>query len=108
MENVDLSNLTDEEIANAVEEWGNPNCLPDDFVEEYCDEEEKLPIDVESVIDITGCVGDDKYSGLGEYVLDSGVYDVPEELRGYIDTFRLGRDWSHDYLETTNFFYLEA
>lgn len=70
-------------------------------------------LDVDKVRDKLYCVLDSsgflsEEDAMGWYVIDEGLVEVPEHLRGYIDAEALGRDWLMDFSVSSNGYVFEA
>lgn len=83
--------------------------------EEYADATGSLAdgVDIDAVRDKLYCVLDDpdmpdSDTAMGWYVVDNGLVDVPDHLRGYLDFAGLGRDWLMDLSVSSNGYVFEA
>jgi antirestriction protein len=92
-----------------IYEWVHLSEEDQDLVTEYLDATGYDVADVElaTVHDKLLCVLDDPWisdteTAMGRYVLNDGLMDVPEHLRGYIDEQALGRDWLMDRVVSTS------
>ena len=69
-------------------------------------------VDIQDVRDKLYCLLDVGWSGpeaaMGNYLLDEGLVEVPEQLQGYIDVAALGRDWLMDFYVSSNGYVFEA
>lgn len=58
------------------------------------------------VLDSSGYLSDE--DAMGWHVIDEGLVEVPEHLRGYIDAEALGRDWLMDFSVSSNGYVFEV
>jgi antirestriction protein len=52
--------------------------------------------------------GADDNTAMGEYMIDTGLIEVPDHMQAYIDVAALGRDWLMDLSVSTNGYVFEV
>lgn len=87
----------------AIYEWMQLDDEQRELMERYMDATgySYSEISIEQAEEQLFCILDYTYSvddnnAMGDYVIDNGLIEVPEDLRGYIDTEAIGRDWLQD------------
>lgn len=81
-----------------------------ELLDEWCDATGEKPNeenDLENIRDNLFCVLDythsvDDNNAMGDYVVDNGLLDVPENLQAYINYEAIGRDWLMDMYVSPN------
>jgi antirestriction protein len=81
-------------------EWVHMDEEDKELIAEYADATgyNVESVDIDDIRDRLFCVLDythslDDNNAMGDYVVDSGLIEIPEGLQGYIDYEALGRDW---------------
>lgn len=72
-----------------------------EIVDAYADALGQFPDDLEDAEEQLFCQLDyshsfDDENAMADYIIDNGLIEIPENLRGYIDYQAVGRDWLQD------------